>query len=205
MPPAAAGALLCLRRPGSGPPSHASRGLAWLAFPPNRRCRPPPGASRPAQPPRAWACARHASEHVCDTRRRNLAGTGPGMSHRCPLVLAATRGRMRARPRLSTACHWWGLTRPWPGSGTPWCWPWRTRSSSGWRLRCGRRRLMVWSTTSRAPGRGSWWTGGCNAVSAGTGSVHNSLWRYIRRNEQVNPLTAELLDRVFARGDDGSA
>ncbi len=27
----------------------------------------------------------------------------------------------------------------------------------------------------------------------------------IRRNEQVNPLTAELLDQVFAREDDGSA
>lgn len=28
---------------------------------------------------------------------------------------------------------------------------------------------------------------------------------HIRRNEQVNPLTAELLDQVFAREDDGSA
>jgi hypothetical protein len=27
---------------------------------------------------------------------------------------------------------------------------------------------------------------------------------YIRRNEQMNPLTAELLDAAFARDDDGS-
>lgn len=32
-----------------------------------------------------------------------------------------------------------------------------------------------------------------------------TIEHYIRRNEQVNPLTAELLDQVFAREDDGSA
>ena len=63
----------------------------------------------------------------------------------------------------------------------------------------------VRAATSRVPGRGSWWTGGCSAVSAGTGSVHNSSWHDIRRNEGVNPLTAELLDPVSAREGDGSA
>lgn len=32
-----------------------------------------------------------------------------------------------------------------------------------------------------------------------------TIEHYIRRNEHVNPLTAELLDRAFARGDDGAA
>jgi hypothetical protein len=29
-----------------------------------------------------------------------------------------------------------------------------------------------------------------------------TIEHYIRRNEQVNPLTAELLDQAFAREDD---
>jgi hypothetical protein len=29
-----------------------------------------------------------------------------------------------------------------------------------------------------------------------------TIEHYIRRNEQVNPLTAELLDQAFARTDD---
>jgi len=32
-----------------------------------------------------------------------------------------------------------------------------------------------------------------------------TIEHYIRRNEQVNPLTAELLDAAFAREDDGTA
>ncbi|MEJ7831491.1 MAG: tyrosine-type recombinase/integrase [Nocardioides sp.] len=32
-----------------------------------------------------------------------------------------------------------------------------------------------------------------------------TIEHYIRRNEHVNPLTAELLDQAFARGDDGAA
>ena len=31
-----------------------------------------------------------------------------------------------------------------------------------------------------------------------------TIEHYIRRNEHVNPLTAELLDAAFARSDDGS-